>query len=121
MEQTDTLYQEGKAMAAYAWILNVRPGCEAEYDHRHVELPQDMVEMLTEAGFRNYSIFSHGLMRFGYFETDDIDASLAVNGASDVARRWGTIVGPLIDAGSIDPSTNFPVLLPQVWHFEGRP
>ena len=63
-------------MKNYAWVLEVRPGYEQEYKKRHDEIWPEMVEMLSEAGLRNYNIFRHGLTLFGYFETDDLQKSI---------------------------------------------
>ena len=60
-------------MAAYAWVLEVRPGYEEEYVRRHQGIWPEMVEALSAAGISNYSIFRHGLTLFGYFETDDLE------------------------------------------------
>ena len=46
-------------MSNYAWVLEVRPGYEEEYKKRHDEIWPEMVEMLSEAGLRNYNIFRH--------------------------------------------------------------
>ena len=43
-----------------------------------------MLDALTKAGIRNYSIFRHGLTLFGYFETDDLDRTIG-----DPERRSG--------------------------------
>ena len=59
-------------MSNYAWVLEVRPGYEDEYKKRHDEIWPEMVQMLSDAGLRNYNIFRHGLTLFGYFETDDL-------------------------------------------------
>ena len=54
-------------MKNYAWVLEVRPGYEEEYKKRHDEIWPEMVQMLKEAGLRNYNIFRYGLKLFGYF------------------------------------------------------
>ena len=51
----------------YAWILEIRPGYEEEYKKRHDEIWPEMVQMLKEAGLRNYNIFRYGIKLFGYF------------------------------------------------------
>ena len=60
----------------YAWILEIRPGYEEEYKKRHDEIWPEMVQMLKEAGLRNYNIFRYGIKLFGYFETDDLNKSI---------------------------------------------
>ena len=52
----------------FAWVLEVRPGYEDEYKKRHEEIWPEMVDMLQNAGVRNYSIFRHGLTLFGYLK-----------------------------------------------------
>ncbi len=47
----------------YAWILEIRPGYEEEYKKRHDEIWPEMVQMLKEAGLRNYNIFRYGIMK----------------------------------------------------------
>ncbi|NDB79669.1 L-rhamnose mutarotase, partial [archaeon] len=44
-------------MTNYAWVLEVRPGYEEEYKKRHDEIWPEMVQMLSDAGLRNYNIF----------------------------------------------------------------
>ena len=70
-------YLGGRIMSQYAWVLEVRPGYEEEYKKRHDEIWPEMLEALTKAGIRNYSIFRHGLTLFGYFETDDLERTIA--------------------------------------------
>ena len=77
----------------YAWVLEVRPGYEEEYKRRHDEIWPEMVAALREAGVRNYSIFRHGLTLFGYFETEDLERTIARLGESEgeppVGRAYG--------------------------------
>ncbi|MGF1627172.1 MAG: L-rhamnose mutarotase [Alphaproteobacteria bacterium] len=104
-------------MASYAWVLEVRPGYEDEYKKRHDEIWPEMLQALRDAGIRNYSIFRHGLTLIGYFETDDLDATLAALRGSDVNRRWGEYMAPIMKI-EIDPALGFPFLLPLQWHMD---
>ncbi len=104
-------------MAQYAWVLEVRPGYEEEYKKRHREIWSEMLEELKKAGIRNYSIFRHGLTLFGYFETDDLQRTQKDLANSEVNRRWGEWMAPIMRV-EVDPSTNFPYLLPQQWHMD---
>lgn len=104
-------------MGYYAWVLEVRPGYEEEYKRRHDEIWPEMLDALRQAGVRNYSIFRHGLTLFGYFETDDIDYTRKFLAESEVNRRWGEWMDPIMRAES-DPSTGFPYLLPLQWHMD---
>ena len=102
-------------MDQYAWVLEVRPGCEEEYKRRHDEIWPEMVETLKEAGIRNYSIFRHGLTLFGYFETNDLERAQRYLADSDVNRRWDEWMAPIMKV-EVDPRSNFPYLLPRQWH-----
>ncbi len=102
-------------MAGYAWVLEVRTGYEIEYKKRHDEIWPEMLEALKAAGIRNYNIYRHGLTLFGYFETDDLEATKATLAASDANARWGEYMGPIMKI-EVDPSTDFPYLLPQQFY-----
>ena len=101
----------------FAWVLEIRPGYEDEYKKRHEEIWPEMVDMLRNSGVRNYSIFRHGLTLFGYFETDDLEQTIAAINASDVNSRWGEYMPPIMKI-EIDSQRNFPFLLPLQWHMD---
>ena len=102
-------------MSHYAWVLEVRPGYEEEYKKRHDEIWPEMVDMIREAGLRNYNIFRHGLTLFGYFETDDLQKSIDHISKSEINKKWGGYMAPIrkID---VDRNIGFPCLLPIQMH-----
>lgn len=102
-------------MARYAWVLEVRPGYEEEYRKRHEEIWPDMANEVRASGMRNYSIFRLGLALIGYFECEDLEYTAGYLASSDVNRRWGEYMAPIMK-GDIDPALNFPYLLPLQWH-----
>ena len=104
-------------MAGHMWVLEVRPGYEDEYKRRHDAIWPEMVEALRAAGIRNYSIFRHGLELFGYFETDDLGRSVAALRESEVNRRWGEWMAPIMKI-DVDQATGFPFLLPLQWQMD---
>jgi L-rhamnose mutarotase len=104
-------------MAAYAWVLEVRPGYEEEYVLRHQEIWPEMIEALRSAGIRNYSIFRHGLTLFGHFETDDIEKTRQYLANDETNRRWSEWMDPIMKV-DIDPTTDFPYLLSLQWHMD---
>ncbi|MEM8665480.1 MAG: L-rhamnose mutarotase [Pseudomonadota bacterium] len=105
-------------MAPYAWVLKVRPGYEDEYKRRHDELWPEMDTALREAGINSYTIFRHGLTLFGYFETEDLDATIVALRESPVNAKWAQYMAPIMEI-DIDPQTGFPYLLPQQWSLNG--
>jgi len=104
-------------MTGYAWVLEVRPGYEDEYQHRHDQIWPEMLTALRDAGISNYNIFRLGLTLFGYFETDDLAATRASLAASDANRRWGEWMAPIMKIET-DPATDFPYLLPRQFHMD---
>ena len=104
-------------MSHYAWVLEVRPGYEDEYKRRHDAIWPEMVEALRAAGVRNYNIFRHGLTLFGYFETDDLEKTRAALAQSEVNRKWGEYMAPVMRI-EVDPATSFPYLLPLQWSMD---
>jgi L-rhamnose mutarotase len=104
-------------MNRFMWVLEVRPGYEQEYKRRHDEIWPEMIAELRRAGIRNYSIFRHGVMLFGYFETDDLEATRRVLAASAIDARWQKFMAPIMKV-EIDPTTNFPYMLPLQWHMD---
>ncbi len=104
-------------MPGYAWVLEVRPGYEVEYLQRHDEIWPEMLAALQAAGIRNYNIFRHGLVLFGFFETDDLEATKASLRRSDVDRKWSEWMAPIMKI-ELDPTTRFPYLLPKQFYME---
>ena len=104
-------------MSHYAWVLEVRPGYDEEYKKRHDELWPEMKKMIREAGLRNYNIFRHGLTLFGYFETDDLKKSIDYMGKSEIGKKWGEYMSPIMKV-EIDTNIGFPFLLPLMMHLD---
>jgi L-rhamnose mutarotase len=69
--------------------LQVKPDRIEAYREAHAAVWPDMLEALDATGWRNYSIFLRpdGLV-IGYFETDDLHASLAGMAKTEVNARW---------------------------------
>ena len=76
-------------MERVCFQLQVKPNRIAEYKASHVAVWPEMLEALEATGWRNYSLFlgENGLL-IGYFETDDLQASLEGMAATEVNSRW---------------------------------
>lgn len=85
-------------MERVCFLLQVRPERIAEYAERHAQVWPEMLDALTETGWRNYSLFlrSDGLL-IGYFETPDLEAALAGMASKDVNGRWQTEMAPFFE------------------------
>lgn len=56
-----------------------------------------MLKALRDAGIRNYSIFRDRNQVFGYFESDDLDASAAFLDSNELSTRWQDVMAELLE------------------------
>ena len=70
------------------FLLKVKSEKLQDYLKAHDVWPE-MLEAMTQAGIRNYSLFhrSDGLI-VGYFESDNVEKSLQAIGQTEVNQRW---------------------------------
>jgi L-rhamnose mutarotase len=69
--------------------LQVRPDRLDEYRARHEAVWPEILDALSAAGWRNYSLFlAPSGMLIGYLETDDFEAALAAMERTEVNARW---------------------------------
>lgn len=92
-------------MERVCFLLKVRPEMLPEYKRRHRAVWPDMLQALTSAGWRNYSLFlrDDGLL-IGYLETADFAESLRQMAATGVNDCWQREMKPffLNDSGRPD-------------------
>jgi L-rhamnose mutarotase len=76
-------------MERVCFLLRVRPDRLEEYRARHRAVWPEMLDALSAAGWRNYSLFAaeDGLL-VGYLETDDFEAAQRAMAQTDVNARW---------------------------------
>jgi L-rhamnose mutarotase len=76
-------------------VLRVKADRLAEYTSLHRRVWPEMLEALSRAGWRNYSLFLRpdGLL-IGYLETPDFQRALALMAAEDVNARWQASMQP---------------------------
>ena len=86
-------------MERVSFLLRIRPDRMQEYLQVHTEVWPEMLDALSAAGWRNYSLFLRpvdGLV-VGYLETDDFAAAQAAMAATDVNRRWQAGMAPYFE------------------------
>jgi len=86
-------------MQRVCFLLKVRPDRIEQYKTVHKAVWPEMLQALSETGWKNYSIFLRpdGLM-VGYLETPDFDAALKGMAALEVNERWQKVTGPFFEA-----------------------
>ena len=80
-----------------AFVLRVRPDKLDEYIRAHREVWPEMLEAISAAGIRNYTIFREGNQMFGYFEADDLAAAGRYLATQDVSARWQDAMAELLE------------------------
>jgi L-rhamnose mutarotase len=93
-----TYQQENENMQRIAFRMRVKPGKLDGYIEHHKAVWPALLRDLTDAGYRNYSIFLDGLDLFGYFECDDYAAANASMAQSDANRRWQAMMSDFLEA-----------------------
>jgi L-rhamnose mutarotase len=76
-------------MARYCLLGHVDPARIEEYREVHRAVWPELLRVLSDAGWRNYSLFlrDDGLL-IGYVEADDLDAAQERVARTEVNARW---------------------------------
>ncbi|MBX3061405.1 MAG: L-rhamnose mutarotase [Anaerolineae bacterium] len=104
-------------MQRIGFMMHILPGTEQEYERRHDEIWQEMLDLMRQAGVCNYSIFRHGTTLFNYLECPDWDEAVAIMGATTVRQRWVEYMNDLIVP--VDDQTETSPWM-QVFFFDGK-
>ena len=80
------------------FVLKVRPDRLDEYRERHRSVWPEMLEALTDTGWRNYSLFlGEDGMLVGYLECQDFEAALQGMESRGVNARWQAEMAPFFE------------------------
>jgi L-rhamnose mutarotase len=107
-------------MQRFGSVIRLRPERRDDYLALHANVRPDVEAALTRANVRNYTIFVHGDLLFGYYEYvgDDHAADLARIAADPQTQQWWSLTDPCQErlAGTPDGSQWAPMA--EVWHLE---
>lgn len=86
-------------MQRVCFLLKVRIDRLDEYRERHASVWPDMLQALSDTGWRNYSLFlrDDGLL-VGYLETDDFAAAQSAMAETSVNAKWQTEMADFFEA-----------------------
>lgn len=105
-------------MEKYAWKAIVINGKLDEYVKRHNEIWPEMLEVLKDAGIKNYTIWNTGNELFGYYECEKgVEYAAKVQDESPVVKRWNEYMKDVMIM-EMDPVTGAQPLLRKVFSFE---
>ena len=104
-------------MIRKAFVMNVNPGQEAEYERRHSPIWPELEAVLRSHGVHNYSIFLHPETHqlLGYVEIED-EARWNAIAQTEICQKWWD---QLVDVMPTNPD-NSPVSreLREVFHLD---
>jgi L-rhamnose mutarotase len=82
-----------------AFIMRLRPGALAEYRRLHAAVWPELEAAIGEAGIDRFDIYEADPVLVVQSEVRDADAWQRL-WESDVHRRWGELMEPLLEFGS---------------------
>ena len=105
-------------MDRYAWKAILKPGMKAEYKRRHDEIWPEMVELLKNAGIKNYTIWNVGDELFGYYECEKgLDYAAKVQAESPIVDKWNEYMKDVMIM-PLDPDTGAQPKLEKMFFME---
>ncbi len=105
-------------MERMAWKGKIKSGCRQIYIERHAHIWPEMVEILKQAGIRNYSIFANGDELFGYYECENgVEFAERVQAQSEIVARWNVYMKDILEL-EMDPKTGAQPKMEQVFRLD---
>jgi len=98
-------------------VMQLRPGCEQEYETRHNPIWPELEATLKSHGVLNYSIFLHPTTRqlFAYAQIEDEGRWQAI-AQTAVCQRWWAHMRDLMDTNP--DNSPVAVALREVFHIQ---
>ena len=105
-------------MERYAWKATVLDGQLEEYITRHNNIWPELLQLLKEAGIKNYTIWNVGNELFGYYECElGADYAAKVQANSPIVDKWNAYMKDVM-LMEMDPVTGAQPKLTQVFFME---
>src|SRR5579884_2382245 len=84
-------------MRRYGQIIGLKPEQITAYEQIHASVWPEVLAMIEACHIRNYTIFRHGNLLFGYFEYvgEDYEADMARMAADPKTQEWWKLTDPL--------------------------
>jgi L-rhamnose mutarotase len=107
-------------MQRYGMAIGIKPEKLEEYKHLHAAAWPGVLEQLRAHHVKNYSIFWHDNLLFGYLEYhgDDYAADMAAVGAAEITQQWWRETDPCQIPLTTAKEGEWWVNMQQVFHME---
>ena len=104
----------------YGMTIRLRPDKRDEYLALHAAVWPEVEAAMLANNVRNFSIFLHGDVLFGYYEYtgSDHDADEARIAADPTTRRWWTLTDPCQERLPGTPDGHQWAPMTEVWHLQ---
>ncbi len=104
-------------MERLCFTFEIRPGTEAEYKKRHDEIWPELVEAITGAGLKNYTLFRRGTEIIAYVECEpSVEVAFAKLAPTEVNARWSKWFEDVIVSLTDEDGNLYRV--EEVWHLD---
>src|SRR6185295_1172599 len=105
-------------MRRFGSVIRLRPDHRDEYLRLHEQVWPEVEQTLLRANIRNYTIFLHGDLLFGYYEYigEDHDADQATIAADPATKRWWQLTDPCQEPMAEPGSGEWWSPMQEVWH-----
>ncbi len=88
-------------MQRIGFLIRVKPDKLDEYKRLHAQVWPELLEELSKAGMRNYSLWlKPDGTEFGYLECEDWQAACAYLDKSEVHTRWQEFMRDFLDTAA---------------------
>jgi L-rhamnose mutarotase len=106
-------------MKRVCFLLQVKPERLQDYKEKHRAVWPEMLEVLREAGWHNYSLFlrDDGML-IGYFETPDVERAWAAKATTEVNRRWQTEMKDFFQSAPRLQAGDRVAPVPEIFHMD---
>jgi L-rhamnose mutarotase len=83
-------------MQRFGMTIGIKPEMIEEYKKLHADVWPGVLEQLELHHVKNYSIFLHDNLLFGYMEYhgNDYEADMAAIGAAEITQQWWKVTEP---------------------------
>lgn len=104
----------------YGTLIRLRPERREEYLRLHAAVWPAVERTLREANIRNFTIFLHDDLLFGYYEYigDDHDADQARIAADPETQRWWALTDPCQESLTGRDGGSWWTPMQEVWHLD---
>ena len=105
----------------YGTCVRLRPEMREQYLRLHAAVWPEIEAMLRSANIRNYTIFVHDDLLFGYYEYvgEDHEADQARIADDPKTRSWWTLTDPCQEPMPGTPDGQQWAPMTEIWHLSG--